>query len=76
MRKKNDQKKRKRCPFKVSNWKEVDYKNLFRYTQDLYSIPAIKTTTDLDHIKRHYYYSHETLNPYRLVPIGPARTLV
>ena len=62
--------------FKCNYKRIVDYKNLFRYTQDLYSIPAIKTTTDLDHIKRHYYYSHETLNPYRLVPIGPARTLV
>ena len=62
--------------FKCNYKRIVDYKNLFRYTQDLYSIPAIKLTTDLDHIKRHYYYSHETLNPYRLVPIGPARTLV
>ena len=62
--------------FKCNYKRIVDYKNLFRYTQDMYSIPAIKATTDLDHIKRHYYYSHETLNPYRLVPIGPARTLV
>ena len=62
--------------FKCNYKRIVDYTNLFRYTQDLYSIPAIKTTTDLDHIKRHYYYSHETLNPYRLVPIGPARVLV
>ena len=59
--------------FKCNYKRIVDYENLVRYVKDLYSIPAIKKTTDLDHIKRHYYYSHETLNPYRLIPIGPAR---
>ena len=58
------------------NFKRIcDYKNLMRYTEDLYSIPAIKKTTNFEHIKRHYYYSHETLNPYRLIPIGPKRLL-
>jgi putative glutathione S-transferase len=48
-----------------------DYKNLSRYTKELYEIPAIKEATNLDHIKRHYYYSHETINPYRIIPMGP-----
>lgn len=58
------------------NWKRIaDYKNLSRYTQNLYEIDAIKKTTRFDHIKRHYYYSHESINPYRIIPKGPERPL-
>lgn len=48
-----------------------DFKNLGKYTKRLYEMEAIKSTTHLDHIKRHYFYSHEFLNPYRIVPLGP-----
>jgi glutathionyl-hydroquinone reductase len=47
------------------------YKNLSRYTKELYEIPAIKESTNFDHIKRHYYYSHENINPFRIIPKGP-----
>ena len=54
------------------NWKRLkDYEHLGRYARQLYEIPAIKETTNLEHIKRHYYYSHESINPYRIVPKGP-----
>jgi glutathionyl-hydroquinone reductase len=57
--------------FKCNIKRIKDYKNLSRYTKELFEIPAIKETTNLDHIKRHYYYSHESINPYRIIPIGP-----
>ena len=25
----------------------------------------------MDHIKKHYFMSHEILNPYKIVPLGP-----
>lgn len=57
--------------FKCNVRRIMEYKNLNRYRKDLYSIDAIKDSTNFDHIKRHYYYSHETINPYRIVPAGP-----
>ena len=54
------------------NWKRiVDYKNLHRYMLDLYSVPAIKDTCQIDHIKRHYYFRHDGINPHRIIPKGP-----
>jgi putative glutathione S-transferase len=57
--------------FKCNKKRIKDYKNLSRYVKELYEINAVKETTNLDHIKRHYYYSHETINPYRIIPLGP-----
>ena len=39
--------------------------------RDLLKVPAIKDTFNIDHIKRHYFYSHESINPYRIIPKGP-----
>lgn len=57
--------------FKCNKKRIKDYKNLSRYTANLYSMDAIKKTTNYDHIVRHYHYSHENINPYRIIPIGP-----
>lgn len=57
--------------FKTNLRRIMDYKNLSRYSKNLYQLDAIKSTTNFKHIKRHYYYSHETLNPQRIVPLGP-----
>ena len=57
--------------FKCNIRQIKSYKNLSRYTKELYEIPAIKNATHFDHIKRHYYYSHESINPYRIIPKGP-----
>ncbi len=55
------------------NWKRIqDYPHLLRYTQNLYSMPEIRSNHHGDHIKRHYYYSHESINPHRIIPKGPA----
>lgn len=58
--------------FKCNLRRISDYKNLSRYTKQLYEISAIKESTNFDHIKRHYFYSHESINPFRIIPVGPA----
>ena len=58
--------------FKCNLRRLVDYPNLWGYTRDLYQVPGVAETVNLDHIKRHYYMSHPTINPTRIVPKGPA----
>jgi len=48
-----------------------EYPNLWAYTRDLYQVPGVRETVNLDHIVRHYHYSHETINPHRIIPINP-----
>ena len=57
--------------FKCNIKRIIDYKHLSRYVNDLMTIPAIIDSTKFDHIKRHYYFSHKEINPYRIVPAGP-----
>ncbi|MGI9422957.1 MAG: glutathione S-transferase family protein [Hyphomicrobiaceae bacterium] len=57
--------------FKCNRRRIIDYPNLWAYTRDLYQQPKIAETVNLDHIRHHYYGSHEMLNPARIVPIGP-----
>ncbi|MXY66047.1 MAG: hypothetical protein F4206_02790 [Gammaproteobacteria bacterium] len=57
--------------FKCNVRQLVDYPNLWGYTRDLYQHPGIAGTVDIPYIKAHYYGSHETINPYRIVPVGP-----
>jgi len=57
--------------FKCNLKRLVDYPNLWAYTRDLYQQPGISETINMDHIKRHYYGSHSTINPTAIVPLGP-----
>jgi putative glutathione S-transferase len=57
--------------FKCNLRRLVDYPHLWGYARDLYQRPGFGDTTDFDHIKRHYYMTHEKLNPTRIVPKGP-----
>ena len=57
--------------FKCNRRRIVDYPNLWGYTRELYQHPGVAETVHFDHITRHYHYSHETINPHRIVPIGP-----
>lgn len=57
--------------FKCNIRRIVDYPALQRYLRDLYQQTGIATTVNLDHIKRHYYMTHEDINPTRIVPVGP-----
>jgi putative glutathione S-transferase len=57
--------------FKCNLRRIADYPNLQGYLLDLYQQPGIPETVNLDHIKRHYYFTHDDINPTRIVPIGP-----
>jgi glutathionyl-hydroquinone reductase len=57
--------------FKCNLRRITDYPNLWGFTRELYQYPGVAGTTDFTHIKRHYYQSHETINPNRIVPLGP-----
>lgn len=55
--------------FKCSLRKISEYDFLSRYLENLLTLEAVKKTTNYDHIKQHYYYSHEEINPNRIVPL-------
>ncbi|MBT5711377.1 glutathione S-transferase family protein, partial [Candidatus Poribacteria bacterium] len=57
--------------FKCNIRRLIDYPNLYGYTLDLYQQPGVADTVDFDHIKRHYYITHDDLNPTQVVPLGP-----
>ena len=57
--------------FKCNVRRIDDYANLSGYLRDLYQQPGVAATVHMDHIKNHYYGSHETINPSRIVPRGP-----
>ena len=57
--------------FKANLRRIEDYPNLSNYLRDLYQFDGVSDTVDFDYIKMHYYYSHESVNPTRIVPLGP-----
>jgi putative glutathione S-transferase len=58
--------------FKCNLRRIIDYPNLWGYLRDLYQVPGIAETVNMEHIKQHYYTSHANINPTRIIPIGPA----
>ena len=57
--------------FKCNRNKLTEQPVLWAYARDLFQTPGIGDTVDFDHIKRHYYATHEQINPTRIVPKGP-----
>ena len=57
--------------FKCNRKRITDYPNLWGYLRELYQWPGVKETVRFDHIVRHYYYSHDSINPNRILPINP-----
>jgi putative glutathione S-transferase len=57
--------------FKCNLRRIVDYPNLWGYVRDLYQQPGVAGTVSMEHIKKHYYRSHQSINPTRIVPKGP-----
>ena len=49
----------------------VDHPNLWGWLREMYQMPGIAGTVDFDHIRRHYYLSHQHLNPTKILPVGP-----
>ena len=57
--------------FKCNLRRIEDYPNLSNYLRDLYQVPGIAETVDIEHFKLHYYASHRHINPTGVVPKGP-----
>ena len=57
--------------FKCNLKRIADYKNLPGYIRELYQIEGVANTVHMDHIKGHYYESHDMVNPTGVVPMGP-----
>lgn len=61
--------------FKCNLRRIADYHHLLNYLRDLYQVPGVAETVNMDHIKQHYYMSMTAINPTRIVPLGPAQDL-
>lgn len=57
--------------FKCNQREIQNFPNLWAYLRDLYQVEGVAETVRMDHIKTHYYVSHTTINPTRIVPLGP-----
>ena len=57
--------------FKCNIRRIADYPNLSHFLRELYQVPGVAETVDMDYIKRHYYYSHTSINPTQIIPLGP-----
>lgn len=61
--------------FKCSRRRLRDHPNLWAHTRAIAQLPGVMATLDLPSIRRHYFYSHETINPHRIVPVEPEADL-
>ncbi len=57
--------------FKCNLRRIADFPHLSGYLRDLYQTPGIAETVKIDQIKRHYYFTHDAINPTRIIPLGP-----
>jgi putative glutathione S-transferase len=57
--------------FRCNGARLIEYPNLLRFTKDLFEQPGVAATFALDEIKRHYYTTHDDLNPKRIIAAGP-----
>ncbi len=58
--------------FKCNRRRIIDYPNLWGYTRELFQVPGVAETVNFTHIVRHYHYSHDSINPNRIIPINPS----
>ena len=58
--------------FKCNLRRIMDYTNLHAFVERMLDVPGVRDTCDWHHIKAHYFWSHQHMNPYRIVPLGPA----
>lgn len=61
--------------FKCNRARIKDHPNLWAFVKRLHAVPGVAATVDWTHIKNHYYWSHTSINPFRVVPIGPEMDL-
>jgi len=57
--------------FKTNRQQIADYPAISGYVRELYQMPGVAETVNMEHIKTHYYVSHLSINPTGIVPLGP-----
>jgi len=57
--------------FKTNKKAIKDYPNIMEFTREIYQLPGVADTVNMDHIKTHYFTSHPLLNNFAIIPIGP-----
>lgn len=57
--------------FRCNGRRLVDHPNLWGYTRELYQWPGVSDTVAMEQIREHYYTTHDSLNPKRIIPRGP-----
>ncbi|WP_170333898.1 glutathione S-transferase family protein [Ruegeria arenilitoris] len=57
--------------FKCNRRRLIDYPSLWAYTRELYQWPGVAQTVNMAHIVRHYHFSHDSINPHRIIPVNP-----
>ena len=57
--------------FRCNRRRVSDYPNLRGYTRELYQLPGVAETVNMDHIREHYYTTHPEVTPSRIIAIGP-----
>ena len=57
--------------FKCNKAKLSEYHHISHYLRELYQVPGVSDTVDIEYSKIHYYASHDTINPTLIVPLGP-----
>ena len=58
--------------FKCNKKRLSDYTNISNYLRELYQMPGVAETVNMEHIKSHYHRSHPSINPFGIVPAGPS----
>lgn len=58
--------------FKCNLKRLVDFENLWPYAREIYQLPGVQPTCNMEHVKAHYYRSHKDINPTGFVPVGPS----
>uniref|UniRef100_A0A5B7B9I8 Putative glutathione S-transferase omega-like 2 n=1 Tax=Davidia involucrata TaxID=16924 RepID=A0A5B7B9I8_DAVIN len=49
-----------------------EYPNLFNYSKDIFQIPGMSSTVNMEHIKQNYYGNHPSIDPFGIIPVGPS----
>lgn len=56
--------------FKINCRMVAHSSSILNYCREIYQMPRIRDTCDMNQIKAHYFCSHVELNKYSIIPIG------
>lgn len=57
--------------FKCNKKRIIDYPNIWGFVREIYQTSCVAETVDQEHIMKHYYASHKSINPFSIIPVGP-----